>query len=261
MVALAEHSLPSSFYFYIVVIASLLPFIRGFGYREFGEPCEPPKTISVNSDGSRGYGNGRYLNTLESGRPYTESPRRYQPQGQNYYKGRLDQGGQYDWQYQQNLLNRHANETRKCRSEKGLRCDAYTRRCKCFELAGASWSHERDRCEFIRIGTFCSPHITEYAHHCLEYAECTCNWQHWDKRKWYPCNNPPTMNHHSLPGQHFHDTNNGKCMCIPGYRPNEDYTGCWYSHSIRIFINKFLIIALLSTHLISKACVARMSEF
>ena len=245
--------------FLILCLVTIFPFAVGLGYREFGEPCEPPKPIIVD-DGRGTYGGGQYLNSV-SGRPYPDVPygqtpgqqyqgqqyqgQQYQQQGQQYQPQQGQQGQPYQQgqqRYDQDAFFRDSNETRQCRSEKGLRCDTYTRTCKCFELAGASWVHERERCEFRLLGTFCSPHVAEYAHHCTEYAECTCNWQHWDRRRWYPCDRPPTMDHHTLPGPHEHDTNNGKCLCMPGYRAYEDNSGCWYSAATLPSISVFLII-------------------
>jgi len=234
----------------LAALTALLPLALGLGYREFGEPCEPPRSLIVDNYGRVYYGNqqqpGNYIERSSpsypppqhQGQPYPQPGQSYQGQtyqqnGQPYrpagrhYADNYQNQRELEQRYEQ--LSREVNETRRCRSERGLRCDPYTRSCKCFETAGASWSIERERCEFKELGTFCSARITEYAQYCTEFAQCTCNWQHWDRRRWYPCESPPAMDHHTLPGPHEHDTNNGKCLCQPGYRANEDNSGCWYS--------------------------------
>lgn len=122
-------------------------------------------------------------------------------------------------------------ENQRCKTEKGLYCNEYSRRCKCHELSGSIYNDDLDRCE-LAIDHFCTtrevkPSIDglgiDYQHFCPLDADCTCNY-HMEKRFWKRCENE-----------------NGLCKCQFGYSPYDDGRACWYSKGGQVTGVKFII--------------------
>ena len=199
----------STILIYTILLSTTVFTVHGYGYRDYGEECIPIRTyIPASQQGIRYPG----LNV-------NSDIRLQQQQQQQFPQQQYQQPGQ---PFQQ-PFPQTVDENQSCKSEKGLRCDEYTRRCRCNDLSGATYVYDHYRCE-LPVDTFCTTQL-DYANHCVEGAECTCNWESWDRRKWVRCDKQVQLN----PLVSFGGGSNGRCKCRLGYRAYEDNSGCWYS--------------------------------
>jgi hypothetical protein len=190
--------------------------VHGYGYRDFGEECIPIRTyIQPSQQGYRYPGVGVNPGSADYRLQQQQQQSQYQPQApvQNFQQP-----------YPQTV-----DEINSCKSEKGLRCDEYTRKCRCNDLAGATWVFDHYRCE-LPVDNFCTTQL-DYANHCVEGAECTCNWESWDRRRWVRCDQQQRQQLNPLQQQQpgFSSGSNGRCKCRLGYRAYDDNSACWYS--------------------------------